>query len=356
MAILDSGCTKTVCSNTWLECFIETLSNEEKEFVKTEPSLTYFKFGDRKMVHSYKTVKVPTEIVGKKVFIVTEVIEKGVPLLLSKAAMKKAEVKIDFTSDGVYILGCEPELFFSSTGHYCIPVSKKKCLPQMDQALRQVLQRSFLTTDTQFHPKEERVKAAVKLHRQFSHPDANKLKGLLKGANLVDEELFKLIDEISDRCEICEKYKKAKPRPIVGFPMARQFSDTVAMDLKQWSYQDGIWLPHLIDHATYYSLILSRKREAVIEGIFKIWITCSIFGTAGKLLGGNGREFDNKDFRSMCENLNIRICTTAAESPWTNGLLERHNAVLRNMLTKIMTEQSCSLKVAVAWQFLQRIP
>ena len=84
----------------------------------------------------------------------------------------------------------------------------------------------------------------------------------------------------------------------------------------------------------------------MIEGIFKIWI--SIFGTAGKFLVDNGGEFDNEDFKSMRENLNIRICTTAAESPWSNGLVERHNAVLGNMLTKIMAEQSCSLEVAVA--------
>ena len=35
----------------------------------------------------------------------------------------------------------------------------------------------------------------------------------------------------------------------------------------------------------------------------------------------NGGEFDNDDFRSMCENLNIHICTTATESPWSNGLV-----------------------------------
>ena len=51
----------------------------------------------------------------------------------------------------------------------------------------------------------------------------------------------------------------------------------------------------------------------------------------------------------MCENLNIRICTTAAESSWSNGLVERHNAVLGNMSIKIMAEQSCSLEVAAAW-------
>ena len=69
MAILDSGCTKTVCGNTWLECFIETLSNEEKELLTTEPSLTYFIFGDGKMFPSYKTVKLPAEIVGIKVLL-----------------------------------------------------------------------------------------------------------------------------------------------------------------------------------------------------------------------------------------------------------------------------------------------
>ena len=51
----------------------------------------------------------------------------------------------------------------------------------------------------------------------------------------------------------------------------------------------------------------------------------------------------------MYENLNIRICTTAAGSPRSNGLVERHNAVLGNMSTKIMAEQSCSLEVAGAW-------
>ena len=139
----------------------------------------------------------------------------------------------------------------------------KKCSPQMTQELWEVIQKSFLTSDTQFQSKEERVKAAVKLHRQFCHPDVNKLKSLLKDANLVDEELYKLIDEITDRCESCEKYKKAKPKLIAGFPMVRLLNDTVAMDLKQWSYQDGIWLPHLIYHATCCSAsyVINFKRK-----------------------------------------------------------------------------------------------
>ena len=93
--MLDSGWPYlNSCHNTWLDCFMETLSNEEKEFVKTEASVNYFKFGDGKMVPSYKMVKVQTEV-----FILTEVIEGDVLLLLSKAAMKRVDVKIYFTSD-----------------------------------------------------------------------------------------------------------------------------------------------------------------------------------------------------------------------------------------------------------------
>ena len=58
---------------------METLSDEEKELVKTEASVNYFKFGDERMVPSYKTVKIQAEV-----FIFTEVIKGDVPLLLSK--------------------------------------------------------------------------------------------------------------------------------------------------------------------------------------------------------------------------------------------------------------------------------
>ena len=50
------------------------------------------------------------------------------------------------------------------------------------------------------------------------------------------------------------------------------------------------------------------------------------------------------------ENFNINTKTTAAESPWSNGLIERHNSVLGNIVSKMMSEeQGYSLNTAVAW-------
>ena len=42
--------------------------------------------------------------------------------------------------------------------------------------------------------------------------------------------------------------------------------------------------------------------------------------------GGHWGIFVSAVFQTLCENFNIRVCSTAAESPWSNVLIERHNA------------------------------
>ena len=52
----------------------------------------------------------------------TDVVKCDIPLLLSKDAMKKAAMQIDFKADVVKIFGKPIKLFFTSIGHYCIPI------------------------------------------------------------------------------------------------------------------------------------------------------------------------------------------------------------------------------------------
>ena len=60
------------------------------------------------------------------------------------------------------------------------------------------------------------------------------------------------------------------------------------------------------------------------------------FGTPRSVLSDNGGEFDNKLLREVAELLGTSVATTAAESPWSNGIVERHNAVIGNMVLKIV--------------------
>ena len=84
----------------------------------------------------------------------------------------------------------------------------------------------------------------------------------------------------------------------------------------------------------------------MVRKLFQHWVT--IFGVSNKYLVDNGGEFANREFITYCKNMNIQICTTAAESPWSNGLVERHHAILGMKVSKVMKDVNCQLEVAVA--------
>ena len=63
----------------------------------------------------------------------------------------------------------------------------------------------------------------------------------------------------------------------------------------------------------------------------------------------NRGEFANKKFIEMCESMNIRFMLTAAESPFSNGLVERHNLILSEMLDKTSEDHNTDFELALAW-------
>ena len=193
---------------------------------------------------------------------------------------------------------------------------------------------------------------ALKLHKQFGHPSVEKLLKLIRDANINDRKLEVSIAEVTEKCEICCRFKKARPCPIVSMPLASKFNDVVAFDLKV--YERNLFLV-MVDHATRFcaATIVSNKRPStIIKGIFLSWI--AIFGAPNKFLSDNGGEFNNSEMRELGEQFNIKILTTAAESPWSNGVCERLNAILGCSVRKIQEDTGCSTDVALAWAVSSR--
>ena len=257
--------------------------------------------------------------------------------------MKKAKVKIDLENDCAMVLGKQVDLDCTASGHYCIPISDFK---GGNQHIHQVL----LMEEKGISLKEIE-KQALKLHRQFGHPSSRRMNQLLKDAGIVNNNYFRSVNQISDGCDICQKYKRSPSSPIVSMPMAREFNETVAMDLKEWK-KGEIYFLHLIDMATRYSrstVIYSKEKKVIIDKFIEIWIGTGL-GCPEKILCDNGGEFANAEFMDMCENLNIRMICTAAESPFSNGLCERNHAIIDETVMKIMADQpTCSLQVALSW-------
>ena len=75
----------------------------------------------------------------------------------------------------------------------------------------------------------------------------------------------------------------------------------------------------------------------------------SLFSTPNTLFSNNGGEFVSKDFIDFCEKFNMKVTTTAPEAPWSNGICERHNAIITDIILKVKNDTNCDWETALAW-------
>ena len=283
-ALLDSACTKTVCGNTWLNMYLDTLHGDDKSLVEVLYSDTKFRFGDGVEVTSSKLVKIPAYIGHKKVMICTDVVSNEIPLLLSRSSMKKSNMILNFVNDTVSVLGEDIELECTVSGHYCIPLSNT--LLDIDSKFYNIV---LHTTALKGLTRSEKSKKAMKLHQQFAHCSKERLIKLVKESkNFDDKEFLETLEECCDNCEFCQQTKKAPLKPIVGLSLANKFNQVVCMDLKEYKHNES-WILHLIDSATRYSaacLVTTKHQDEIIQNIYLMWI--SYFGHPHKFLSDNG--------------------------------------------------------------------
>ena len=109
-ALLDSGCTSTVCGTDWIDCYINSLSDRLKCKVKYSEANNSFKFGAGGVMKSIKRLTIPCFIAGDETTLTTDVIEKDLPLLLSKTDMKKRKMCLNLGNDTLYVNNKEVNL------------------------------------------------------------------------------------------------------------------------------------------------------------------------------------------------------------------------------------------------------
>ena len=318
---------------------MDSLDPSIRDKVVEQSSDTLFKFGGGTVLQSTKKVIFPCMIAGTECEIQADVVTSDIPLLLSKDSMKRAKMKLDLENDSASIFGKDVQLQCTSSGHYCVPID------QINVSVDATASALIATCQ-----QKEKAEIIEKLHKQFAHPTAKRLKSLLKDAGGYTKDHLDYVDRVTDNCEVCKRFKKTPARPVVSLPLATEFNEVVAIDLKEW--KPNVYFLHLVDVATRFSLAaLVRKKtpEVITEKIMTLWIGSGM-GPPKKFLADNGGEFANEIFRDMCANLNIEVMNTAAYSPWQNGICERNHAVVDNCVAKILEDQpKLNLEVALVW-------
>ena len=327
-AVLDCGASKTVCGLEWYTCFIESLREEQREQSKEHPSDTIFKFGVGKLKAKFRAA-IPVNICDEEVTLNVHVVDTDIPLLLSRSSMKSLGMNIDLKNDAVIINGKSFDLKVTISGHYTLQVLKP---------VEEVLMASSIETT-------EPKRIAEKLHKRFAHASSNQITELLKNAKIKNrKDITNELQKIENSCDFCIRHKRASPKPDVCLPLANHFNELVSMDLKMINEN---WVLHCIDYVTRFSAahtVRNKSADEIIEKFLLIWI--AVFGPPQKVLSDNGCEFTNAKIRSLCS---IAQIFTAAEAPFSNGICERHNALIGKMTIKIMKEERCKLQVALMW-------
>ena len=85
-------------------------------------------------------------------------------------------------------------------------------------------------------------------------------------------------------------------------------------------------------------MIKNKQPSTIIKGIIDVWILGHRTGPGvpNKFYVDNGGRFNNSEVTELAEKYGINIHnTTAANSPFSNGLCKRNHAVVDEMIRKI---------------------
>ena len=335
-ALLDSGASATVCGEDWMNRFEKTVSGSIEE----EPCHQVFRFGDGDPIICTTKKNLPINICGQDIKLWTFVVPSDVPLLLSRTTMAKMGCKIDFEKSKISVFGKTKNLTISDSGHMILQFEGET------QFLESTAKETYAVNKEGKDPK----KTAEHLHRYFAHSSAQKIKDVVKDSSVEKKkEICENLEKIEKSCDQCIKHKsKQIPSRKVALPAGTKFNERVAMDLKQ--LECGKLILHVIDTVTRYAMAIevkSKESGEILTKLFRIWI--SVFGRPDQFLSDNGGEFVNQEFNEMCELFDITVSTSPAESPWCNGVIERHNGILGKMIDSTMEETGCNLETAICW-------
>ena len=205
--LIDCGCSKTVAGETWINHYTDSLSVADCKSIHSEPSFSKFRFGDGKAFESIRLLHLPIHIGSATATLHVDVVPCDIPLLLSRESLKRSNAKMNFTNDTITMFDqCLP-LENTSSGHYCISITRSTDLSDPNVAVQKVFFSSVKLDSNDIDCKSK----VSKLHKQYGHADPDRPIKLMNSAGINDSKLHDLVRQVSGECESCRRFK---PTPL----------------------------------------------------------------------------------------------------------------------------------------------
>lgn len=118
MAIIDTGCTRTVCGQEWIKDFVD--NGGRIKWIEGE--IVYYRFGNGNTVKSTKQAILDVKIGNERYSLRSNVVDGEVPLLLSMEALTRLKATINCHENYLSTGEENIELVKIKGGHLCLPL------------------------------------------------------------------------------------------------------------------------------------------------------------------------------------------------------------------------------------------
>ncbi|XP_033745582.1 uncharacterized protein LOC117331096 [Pecten maximus] len=158
-----------------------------------------------------------------------------------------------------------------------------------------------------------------------------------------------IIADVSRYCRSCDVCQRTFPKgrvtkvplgrmPLIDIPFQRVAIDLVG-PLQPATDRGNRYILTLVDYATRYPEAVALKgieAERVAEALVDIY---SRVGVPREVLTDQGSQFTSEVMKEVSMLLSIRQLTTTPYHPMCNGLVERYNGTLKQMLRRMCSER-----------------
>src|SRR5215469_18285367 len=201
---------------------------EELKMSRRETQEEYW-FGESK-IEVESTLDIPVKVGRYNIKIRTKIGKGNIPWLLGTEFLDKSGAVISMSEEKIIFTELNNEkigIFKDRQGHVKIALRENKNREWMEEKIRQ-----------EINNENEWKKRVKKLHLQFGHCSEENLKKLIRRAcdkkELEGEggkRKMEIVEKECRECNTCKKFKRKPRRPVVGFNLAENFNEVLAIDL-----------------------------------------------------------------------------------------------------------------------------
>ena len=201
------------------------------------------------------------------------------------------------------------------------------------------IQKIFHTTD-----ESDIEKILKKVQYSLGHASSENMKLMMQNSTLWKKigqsNMMRKINDLMTNCKPCtEMERPSDKRKSTTAARSERFNGRIAIDLSE-RYDQKLEkkriICQIIDEYSRVSsarFVEDKTPEEVLRALFACWF--SKYGIPEQIIDDSGGEFTSEKWLMMMDMLQIRDRTTAGYSQFSNGIVERHNAVLRNTMSNI---------------------